>query len=780
MVGKESSISPKLVDDFYSKDKGNILFWAARAERYDKERTYKACLWAGANEKVARDIAEDVDRLVDNRMKMSDVRPLIFALLQKRDPTAARKFGAGEMYVRTSGEVFERFGREKISASIVKETGLAQDIADKIAFETEKFLRGLNLSYLSSQLIREIVCFKLLEHGLEKERMRYTRIGLPVYDITMMIDKGSKENANLQHNPETIHKLMADEVSKDYTLANVLDHRLSEAHFEGQIHIHDLDYFVTRPFCFSHDIRFFLKNGFKPDGTGNHTSIAGPAKKAEVAFLHAAKVLAAAQVNCSGGQGFSYFNTFMAPVVKGLDYVRVKQMAQMFIYEMSQMYIARGGQTVFSSIDLDMHTPKLFKDVPAIQLGGIVEDGVTYADYEDEIKMLFDAFTDVYLKGDYKGKPFNFPKMEVQLYPSDLANGKYDEQMMKVSELAAKFGTPYFIINQPYMPDFSCYQCCSFLMPLDKSTEDSDIYNGTVRGGSLQVVTLNLPQIAYLARGEDSEIYNIIDDRVAKIKEIMLLRKSIIEKNLKSGMLPFLAQIVDDKGSRYLEPSKQSYTIGIVGMNEMVKAHTGKEIHESRDSWMFGLRVMKYLKDKVAKLREETGMNFALARTPAESCSHRLARIDYRRFGERAVVQGDKNTNSIYYTNSFQVRPSADVSLFQRLQLEGAFHPLTDGGAMSHAWLGERNPEPEALMKLTKKIATQTAIQYFAYTRDLSICDSCGFTTGGMHKTCAKCNSDRMQIWSRITGYYQNVEGWNKGKLAELKDRRRYEIPERI
>ncbi|MFQ6010326.1 MAG: anaerobic ribonucleoside-triphosphate reductase, partial [Candidatus Aenigmatarchaeota archaeon] len=454
---------------------------------------------------------------------------------------------------------------------------------------------------------------------------------------------------------------------------------------------------------------------------------------------------------------------------------KIKQLAQMYIYEMSQMYIARGGQTVFSSIDLDMHIPKLFKDVPAIQLGGKVEDSVTYGDFEDEVRALFNAFLDVFMGGDYQGKPFNFPKMEVQVYPEDLKNGKFDEQMIRVSELAAKFGTPYYIINQPYMPDFACYQCCSFLMPLGDATDDSDIYNGTVRGGSLQVVTLNLPQIGYLAKDE-KEIFSLIDDRIAKMKDIMLLRRDIVERNLRSGMLPFLSQKVNERGDRYLEPNKQSYTIGIVGMNELVKSHTGKEMHEDKDAWVFGLKVMKYLKEKVEQLREETGLNFALARTPAESCAYRLARIDYKKFRDRAIVQGDLKTGSIYYTNSFQIRPSAEVSLMNRLQIEGAFHPLTDGGAMSHAWLGEKYPDPEALMKLTKNIATKTALQYFAYTKDLSVCNSCGFTVGGMHKICGKCNSDDVQWWSRITGYYQNIKGWNKGKLAELKDRRRYQI----
>ena len=761
------------IEDFCAIDRNNINFWLSQLEKYDSKKVFSICLHLGTDEKTAREIAKEIDRYADNRLKMSEIRPLIFSLLQRKDPTAAKRFRAGEIYVRTSSQTFERFNRSKIIDSLLNETKIGEKQAEKIGEEVEKFIRNSNLDYVSAPLIREIVNAKLIENGMEDVRRLYTRVGLPVFDITNLIDKGSKENANLQYNPETIHKLMADKMSKEYTLTKILPKDIADSHIGGQIHIHDMDYFATRPFCFSHDLRFFLKNGFMPDGTGNHTSVAGPAKKPEVAFLHAAKVLAAAQTNCAGGQGFSYFNTFLAPVIKGLDYKQVKQLAQMFIYEMSQMYVARGGQTVFSSIDLDMNVPKMFKDIGAIKLGG-KKDGV-YGDYEDEVKTLFNAFIDVYMEGDYRGKPFNFPKIEIQIYPKDLKNGKNEKEMLGISELAAKFGTPYYIINQPYMPEFACYQCCAYLMPLDKAIDTDNLENEVVRGGSLQVVTINLPQIAYEARGNDDKLVELLENRMEKVKEVMMLRNKIISKNLNAGMLPFLSQRISDK-ENYFIPDKQSYTIGLVGMNEMIKFHTGDELHESKKSWMFGLKVMKHMKDVVATFREETGLNFALARTPAESTAQRLALIDRKNYGDKSVYQGEKDTDSIYYTNSFHVRPNADMGLFDRMKIEGAFHPLTDGGAMSHIWLGEAHPNTEAIMNLTKKIATKTAIQYMAYTKDLTICDRCGFVIGGLHDKCPKCQSDKVQNWSRITGYYQNIKGWGKGKIAELHDRRRYGV----
>ncbi len=279
--------------------------------------------------------------------------------------------------------------------------------------------------------------------------------------------------------------------------------------------------------------------------------------------------------------------------------------------------------------------------------------------------------------------------------------------------------------------------------PLDDANSEEDIQNGTVRSGGLQVVTINLPQIAYESKGDDEKLYEILRDRMEKAKDVLLLKNKIIKKNLKHKMLPFMGQVIDDKGTPYLNVDKQSYIIGIIGMNELLKAHTGEELHESTSAWTFGLKVMKRMKDIVAEFRDETGLNFALARTPAESAASRLAQIDRRNYDGAAVFQGDL-PDAIYYTNSFQLRPSADVPLFEKLKIEGAFHPLTDGGALTQIWLGEKHPDPEALLSLTKKIATKTAIQYFPYTRDLSVCNVCGATTGGLYEKCKNCGAENL------------------------------------
>ncbi|TRZ54749.1 hypothetical protein D4Q76_01725 [archaeon] len=1196
-------VDARTVEDFYAKDKTNINFWLAKMEKYSKENVVSSCLRSGVDRKTADEIAAEVDSYVDNRMRMSEVRPLIFAMLQQKNPAAAKKFKAGEIYVRTSGQRFERFNRERIVSSLLKETKIAQPDADHIALEVEKFIRASNLDYVSSPLLREMANAKLIEHGFEEARSDYTRIGMPVFDITELINIGSNENANLQYNPETLHKLIADNVFKEYALMKAIPRHAADAHLHGLVHIHDLDYFVLRPFCFSHDLRYFFKKGYYADGQGIHTAAAGPPKHAEVAILHAAKILASAQTQCGGGQGYNWFNIFLAPFVRGFDYKKMKQMAQMFLFEMSQMYVARGGQTVFSSINLEPSVPKTLENIPAVLPGGIT-NGDTYGSYENEANQLFRAFIDVYTKGDAIGKPFNFPKCEVKVTAKDFDNHR--EEMDMVSALAAKFGTPYYFIQQDYMPEYACFQslpfdekvfvsvndelkivkigeyveelmekqgiekgkglegevevsegsgfaisfnpetldvekrrigkvmrhmtkekifrfvldtnrrisatakhkihvlrggkiietraeeirkgdyfiglknlemdfsfndeidfknrkmkidadfarllgyfasegclhladrknrankicfsfheketefiedvekilkekfglnpkrdvsiknkcitvyvcdksiaelfallgtgfdahskrvpekilsapreiikefmlglfrgdgyfkstdkrkidlhlcnkaliedafalslrigipmdlfegkesfslrltsnkrinsfladipfaqctktdgglvrefdfydrmpslpfeisrenmkighwnraqigkritmgrlelsdnlfsrfaesdlhlfevkkieevkseyvydfvdvdkyhnfanangifssnCCAYMMPLSEQNTQDDLYNGTTRGGALQVVTINLPRIAYDAEGNDTKLFELLRERMKIAKDVLLVKQKIIKQRMQQGVLPFLSQVVDDKGTPYLDVDKQVLEIGMVGLNEMLKVHTGHELHEGGDAWKFGMKVIKTMTDIAKEFSAETGAKFVTSRTPAESCSYRLASIDLKEMNGKAVVQGDRAKKAVYYTNGNHVRPSADVPLFDRLRIEASFNPLLVGGTMSHVWMGEANPDPTALTSLTERIVKKTLMAYYAYTKDMTVCKSCKFVAPDLLKTCPHCNSKDIDWYSRITGYYQKVSGWNAGKLQELHDRRRYGV----
>ena len=663
-----------------------------------------------------------------------------------------------ELKVRTSRNRLEDFNKERIVQSLVKETKIDEGHARTIADEVEEHVGGLHLKYVTAPLVREVVNVKLLEHGFHSARNRYTRLGMPVYDVRQLIYSGSKENANIQHNPEAVHKIMGDTISKEYTYINILPPYLVDAHMSGDIHIHDLGYFVTRPYTFSHDLRYFLKNGIKIDGTGFFTASSGPAKRPDVAVLHAAKVLAAAQINSGGGQGLSFFNTFLAPYVRGMKKDEIKQLMQIFVYELSQAYVGRGGQTVFSSINVDLEVPDFLKKVPAVAPGGKTEG--TYGDYESETHKIFQALAEVFMTGDYQKKPFIFPHFEVHV-----SKKTSDEDLLLLSELSSKFGTPYYVIHQDYMPKIISYQSCSYLMPLNPT--DDEIENGPIRGGAMQAVTINLPKLGYQANDED-KLLDILLQRMNSAREVLLLKREVLHKNIENNLLPFLAQKIN--GEPYYIPDRQSFILGFIGLNELAKTITGQEMHESPDSHKFGIKVINRMREITDEFSEKTGINFTLARSPAETAGYRLAQIDMQNFGSKVFHQGTETAP--YYTNSFHIKPAADIPVTERVNLESEFHPSLNGGAMSNIWLN--NSDSEGLLQLTKKIIS-SKMQYFTYTKDLSICNVCHKVSTGLHDNCPHCSGETIR-WSRITGYYQAISAWNPGKISELHDRKRYDV----
>ena len=637
------------------------------------------------------------------------------------------------------------------------------------------------------------------------------------------------DNANMDDaNPETMHKRIADIVSSEAAL-KLIPPWLAELHESGTLHIHDLDAFATKPFCYSTDLRYILFYGLMPDGVGNRLPVAGPAKNPEVAVLHAAKALGCSQTCYSGGQGFHNFNLFLSPYFYGLHYEEIKQLMQMFVYEMSQMIVARGAQAVFSSVQLAPGVPRAWRDVRAVYKGHISDK--TYKEFEREVRLSYKAFIEVMLEGDYWGKPFNFPKPEIALMWEFMGDDwdkpltddccteivvapSYQELYKLTFELAAKQGTPYFDNQLPAYRDaeggINCFQCCAYNQ---RASARCDLnFNRKlhfVNGyhfddmGSCQVVSLNLPRAAYRAcrmtddiRFRGMILKDRLEDLVDKAVEIFLEKRQYMRK----APLPFIRQTPKGPDGKTAPPLtavyKLGFVIGLVGVNEMVQALTGKQLHEGRDAWLFALRIIEDLNTYVNQVSKESGLKITLSRTPAETTAQRFAVCDLRdgEFKDRAmqVIKGDintalrkaKDTNDlpIYYSNGTHLYVGAHdssgqpVTIFDRALLEGPFFPLVDGGNIFHIFLGEKDPDPEALMDFCLTIAKETDIGYFSITRDMTVCKECHKVSPGLRATCPGCDSNNIDHISRITGYLQAVSGWNSAKRQELRDRKRTSI----
>lgn len=572
--------------------------------------------------------------------------------------------------------------------------------------------------------------------------------------------------------------------------------------------------------CQDWDARYFFYYGLLPDGVGVQSSIAKPAKNAEVAILQLVKALGSAQTNFAGGQGMYNFLTFLAPYFEGKSEKEIKQLMQMFVYEMMQMFCARGGQVIFSSVQLTPGVNRLWKDKPVVAKGKVF-DGVqaplrTYGEFEREVRLSFSTLMDVMLEGDAIGKPFSFPKPEISIEADFMQEDEefnrnnpdlltYKELYLKAFKLAAKFGTPYFD-NQ--LPEYrsskggiSCYQCCAYQFSAnpadDLAFEDKMYFRGGAHFsmGSWMVMSLNCPRVAYKANHDDAALFAGLKSLMNDAVEIFRVKRTWMDDLIKKNRIPFASQRPTDPntkeiGSMAVDFDALVYTIGVIGINEMVQYHTGSQMHESQAAFKLAVRAMFEMKLYAQELSKKHGITIALARTPAETTAQRFAvsdllHLEYREKAE-TVVKGDVNAAltqikstkdlPIYYTNGTHLAVNANVTLPEKIKCEHTFFPVVDGGNILHLWLGEGSSSPEGLMDFAMNLCKNTQVGYFAFTKDMTVCINEGYVASGLLDKCPKCGSTDVQHLSRITGYLQAVEGWNAGKRQELRDRKRVNI----
>ncbi len=698
------------------------------------------------------------------------------ALKERKNEKISRKYLTKLLpqVFRTEGDVVS-FDPVKIEQSLINETGLDQKSADKITELVVRRIISSGIRFLSGPHIREIVCSILSEQHFEDERKLYTRIGMPLMDYEAILEYGVDENANQDMNPESIHHWAANRISDEYALLRILDSEEAHAHLYGDIHVHMLRYFDLRPFCQEWDPRMVLEHGLPPVESWAHCSKSGPAGSLRVAVTHLAKWLGIIQGEFSGGQGYDYITTFLAPYARNLTVREIEQSMQCLIFETNQIFAARGGQVPFTSISCTPTIPDGLINIPAVGPHGKIVG--KYGDYKDECLKLFDALTDVYIQGDHNGKLFAFPKHEIKIKKEWLR--EFEPSYLKIMEEVAKMGTPYFLNMCPdWMPDEIHSQCCRKFLSGNQIIEqcildpekrkNANVWENYVTIGSLQSISLNLPRYAYLSKNKD-DYFTILDDKMELSARILRKKWSLMEKRLKTGHLPLCSGKIN--GKPIFNIKDQNLSIGFTGLNEAVKSLTGYELHEDNSAYEFGKKILNYMVAKCNSMTERDHKYYSLWEQPAESTSNRLARLDLKHFPKKAIVQS--NGKSAYYTNSDHIRYDANIPLSERITKQGDFHPIVNGGVITHIWLGEQKPDINGLWDLTKKICLNTNTAYFAYTTDFIYCPSCRKMFRGSQFICPQCSSGDVKVYSRVTGYYSEVNRYNSGKRAEWEARRR-------
>jgi len=673
------------------------------------------------------------------------------------------------LFVRTSEESLHGWDRQRIVDALLRETYVDLDTAREIAREVEELILTSKIKMITAPLIRELVDTKLIERGLEQARKMHTRLGMPLYDVDQLILHPNKENANVPHGPEATNLTLAERIKKEYALLSVFSEEIADAHMRGDIHLHDLG-FIDRPYCSGQSLEYIKRFGLS---LPNSIAMAKPAKHPEVLLAHMVKFAAALQSHFAGAIGWDAVNIFFAPYLVGMSDREIEQLAQMMIFEFSQQAVARGGQAIFTDLNLYWEIPKHFEKVPAIGPGGELT-GKTYSDYLEESQRFAWALFDVFLDGDGSGRPFFFPKPLVHITEKFFQTPRHMEFLYHISEVASEKGNTYYVFDRGETAKIS--ECCRLSFKLEQSDLEDAQQPWRMRYCALQNVTLNLPRIAYLAKGDDTRLFSKITEFVEMAVKAHLEKKQFIDKLLslgEKGPLALLAMKRD--GIPYLRMDRASFLIGMVGLNELVQIHTGQEMHQSRQAFKFGLKVIAHMKLLVDKLSERHRMRFVLEQTPAESTAYRFAKLDLKYHSPKSghIVKGDLTRGEVYYTNSTHLNVSAPINPIERVKQEGLFHPLIEAGALTHLWLGEAKPSKESIANFVIKTFRQTQNDQIAFSPEFTTCNACHRTSRGLQSSCGYCGSKEVDGITRITGYFTKLSSWNKGKMGELRNRYR-------
>lgn len=647
----------------------------------------------------------------------------------------------------------EPFKPRMISQTIQKETKIDEKLADKIqrriASKIYK-LRKDGMEEISTAAIRAEVSSQLLQEREFYAEEQYRKLGMSVAEFEDLLKNGCKDNANIGYSPEMISKYAYDAIAKEYALLT-MPNDCAQAHIDGYVHHHDLEFFNTRPNCMNFDIRFFAKNGLKIDGKGQMGSVAKPAKSLEVLLNHLQQAFMAGAVVFSGGQGLANFNTFLAPFAKGRDYKDIKQAVQAFIFNCNMALVCRGGQVLFSSIGMDLNIPDVLKDEPAIGPQGIAS-GV-YGDYEEEADLIFRAVCEVLQEKDGQGAYHRFPNTLFNIRKGDL--DKYEGNCKLLHELSAVNPTIYFV---NCMEEEATVMGCRTRLPMNYS---GDYAKDCLNTGNFMYSTLNLPLIAHKAKDEGRAYLDVLNEYCDIIYRTLKFRRKEVEKRLfDNHMSDFLLWKDKETGEPLYDLDRCTYTLGFCGLYEACKIL-------GYDS---GEPIVQFLNDKKVEYNQKDGWRWSVIGSPAESTAHRFAMINKEKY-PNTVVQG-KNGN-LYLTNSTHIPVLSDANIVEHIKNADKYHKYTGAGNILHIWMSESYPDPEAIWRLNQKIS-QTNTLFWAFSRIFSYCEDCNFTLNDAMSECYICGSQNIRQYDRITGYYIPILGYNAGKKQEFRDRYRH------
>ena len=576
------------------------------------------------------------------------------------------------------------------------------------------------------------------------------------------IDWRVKENSTVTYSVGGLILSNSGAITANYWLSEVYDEEIANAHRNADMHIHDLS--MLTGYCAGWSLKQLIQEGLG-GVTGKITS--APARHLATLCNQMVNFLGIMQNEWAGAQAFSSFDTYLAPFVKAdnLSYEQVKKCIESFIYGVNTPS-RWGTQAPFSNITLDWTVPADLAELNAI-VGGKEMD-FKYKDCKKEMDMVNKAFIETMIDGDYNGRGFQYP------IPTYSITRNFDwsdtENNRLLFEMTAKYGTPYFsnYINSDMEPSDVRSMCCRLRLDLRELRKKSGGFFGSGEStGSIGVVTINMPRIAYLATDE-ADFYARLDHKMDIAARSLKIKRTVITKLLDEGLYPYT--------KRYLGTFANHFsTIGLVGMNEAcLNASWIKKDLTHEEAQKFTQEVLNHMREKLSDYQEKYGDLYNLEATPAESTSYRLAKHDLKRFPN--IITASEKGNTPYYTNSSHLPVGYTSDIFEALDIQDGLQTLYTSGTVFHAFMGEKLPDWKSAANLVRKIAENYKLPYYSISPTYSVCKSHGYIAGEKF-VCPFCG-EKTEVYSRITGYYRPVQNWNDGKAEEYKNRKLYNIAE--
>lgn len=567
-----------------------------------------------------------------------------------------------------------------------------------------------------------------------------------------------KENSTVTYSVGGLILSNSGTITANYWLSEIYDEEVENAHRNGDMHIHDLS--MLTGYCAGWSLQQLISEGL--GGIHGKTSSA-PAKHLATLCNQMVNFLGIMQNEWAGAQAFSSFDTYLAPFVRtdNLNQDQVQKCIESFIFGVNTPS-RWGTQAPFTNITLDWTVPGDLAVRPAI-VGGKLMD-FTYGDCRKEVDMINKAFLTIMLEGDYEGRGFQYPIPTYSITKdfdwSDTENNRL------LFEMTAKYGTPYFsnYINSDMEPSDVRSMCCRLRLDLRELRKKGGGFFGSGEStGSVGVVTINLPRIAYLSATPD-EFYHRLDYLMDIAARSLKTKREVITSLLDSGLYPYT--------KRYLGTFENHFsTIGLIGMNEAglnapwLKSDLGKQ-----SSRQFAKDVLNHMRDRLSDYQEQYGDLYNLEATPAESTSYRLAKHDIKQYPD--IITGGEDGSVPYYTNSTHLPVGYTEDIFQALDIQDELQSLYTSGTVFHVFLGEKMPDWKSTARLVKVIAESYKLPYYTISPTYSVCKEHGYLSGEQ-TVCSICGR-KTEVYSRITGYYRPISNWNDGKTQEYKDRKEY------